>query len=63
MNMEIVTEVEFEAALEKLADELPTCRKLLSLRSFEQWPAHLKLDAYRRLGIHPQIVYIRDTVG
>ncbi len=63
MIIEIVTEGEFEAALEKLADELPTCRKLLSLRPFSQWAAHLKLDAYKRLGIHPQIVYIRDTVG
>jgi len=59
MNIEIVSEEEFNDALVELGGTLPTCKKLLAITSFAKWPAHLKQDAYKRLGIHPQVVYIR----
>lgn len=32
---------------------------LLEKPGFDAWPAHLKEDAYKKLGVRPQTIYIR----
>jgi len=48
-----------EEFINKLKEiDLPLIKILLKQKPFEEWPEHLKQDAYKRVGYYPQTVYL-----
>jgi hypothetical protein len=50
---EPLTEAQFQAEVQKLAETLPLLKKILSACGWAGVPAHLKEEVYSRLRLHP----------
>ena len=53
-----------EQFLEELkALDLPVVKILLKEKPFDEWPKHLKEDAYKKTGLWPKVVYEKREVS
>lgn len=49
---------EFDRKLNKLGESLPLVASLLKIKPFDEWPEHLKKDAYERIGVLPETIFV-----